>query len=157
MIFTLSGIITLVRPEQPLNALTPITSTLLGIVKVFIALPPSKAASIITLVFFLNDIRTVVLSYPIAQSPTYDTPFSVSMILEQFLKASSPILITLSGIEIFFREEQLENAAFPIVKRQFDVLTVSRDLHILNAFSSKTVTVSGMYTETIDFPLKAVS
>ena len=123
MLVTLSGIVTLLRLLHPENALFPMLLMLSG-----------KIISVSSPV------------YPITTFPALIIPTACLSIHDVFLKASLPMLITLSGIVTLVRLLHSSNADFPMLVTLSGIVTLVRLVHHLNAPFSMLVTLSGIVT-----------
>ena len=151
-----------VRPVQPENAESPMLVTLSGMTMLVRLLQPQNASSpmldppVITTVFkdggtyeLLSEYELApniypkwVLLVPLAVVPTKGNVILVKLL--QFSNASSPILVTLSGISMLVKLLQPENAESPMLVTPLPMVMLVRLLQPENAESPMLVTLFGI-------------
>lgn len=141
MFVTPSGIVMLVKPEQPENALSPILVTLLGIV------------------MFVKPEQSENAPFPMFVSPVITTVFKESgtECWEKFppkryhncVSVVSLAFAPINGIEILFKPEHPENTPYPILVALFGIVIVFKEVQPLKTYRPRLFTLFGIVISVI--------
>ena len=144
MLVTEFGMVMLVRPEHPENALLPMLVTEFGIVMLIKPEQPENAYSMLVTVLGIKEFihpaikvfeAVSMIALQLSRESNFEFPVSTTILVrpEQPENAELPMLVTEFGIVTLVRLEQEENAYSPMLVTEFGIVTLVRPEQPLNA------------------------